>query len=279
MTSIDYNAQFNNRALVPEHPAILARWATDAAQARKRGSSVLDLAYGNDPAERLDLFSARGRKTPLLVFIHGGWWRSLDKSDFSWVAPAYVEGGVSVALLNYGLCPRVSIEDITRQCLRAVTWLRDRAGRYGFDADRIVVAGHSAGGHLAAMMLAAQWPQWRADLPADVVKGAVAVSGVFELGPLLQTPFLNVDLRLDERAVAKLSPARMSPATVAPLITAVGELESAAFHEQNRLIGQAWADVLRADVPLPGANHFTACDALARSGHPLFEATLALCRS
>ncbi|MEN9762121.1 MAG: hypothetical protein RI906_1947, partial [Pseudomonadota bacterium] len=148
----------------------------------------------------------------------------------------------------------------------------------GFDRARIAVGGHSAGGHLTAMMLAARWSQWADDLPADLLKGGYAISGLFDLNPIAKTPFLNVDLKLDAQSATRLSPALMPPATRAPLVTSVGGDESSEFLRQNALIGRRWKRVLRADIAMPGHNHFTVCDDLARPGSAMFNAVLQLCR-
>ena len=274
-----YERQYNARAMIPEHPAIFARWAEAAAANRRLRACVLDLPYGESAAERLDLFPARRDGAPLLVFIHGGYWRSLDKSDFSWIAPAFVAHGVSVALVNYGLAPRTPMEEIVRQVLRSLAWLWRNADRLGFAPERIIVAGHSAGAHLTAMAMAALWPVFGADLPADLVKGGIAISGIYDLEPLVHAPFINADLQLDVARARKLSPIHLPAASAAPLISAAGALESDEFRRQTELIGQAWPDTLRAQLAVPEANHLTVCDALTSPGAPLFHAALDLIRS
>jgi arylformamidase len=269
--------EYNARAGIPDHPAIFARWSASGAQARRDACPLLDLRYGSSPGERLDLFPASHGGAPLLVFIHGGFWRSLDKGDFSWVAPPFVDRGVGLALINYDLAPSVGVETIVLQVLRALEWLWRGAERYRYDASRIVVAGHSAGGHLAAMAMCVRWPLWDPDMPVDLVKGGVSVSGLYDLEPLVYAPFVNQDLKLDERSAFRLSPAWMTPATGAPLVTAVGALESSEFHRQNELIGRQWSRNLRADVPMPGTNHLTVADQLANPASPLFQAALDLC--
>ena len=271
------NREYNNRAMIPDFADYLVRWSAQAAQARAGHAHLAGLRYGSHEKETLDLFPAAGGHSPLMVFIHGGYWRSLDKDDFSWVAPAFLARGISVAVLNYALAPAVSLETITRQVLRALEWLYRNAGSHGIDPARIVVSGHSAGGHLCAMSLAALWPAWDPDLPADLVKGGVAVSGLYDLEPIRLASFLNVDLKLDARSVARLSPAWMPPASRAPLITAVGGLESSEFKRQNALLGARWRANLRADVPMPGCHHLSVIEGLATPGNPLFEASAALC--
>jgi arylformamidase len=273
-----YEREYNARAAIPEHPRIFARWAEQAAATRRLRACLIDLPYGDSSGEKLDLFPARGESAPLFVFIHGGYWRSLDKSDFSWIAPPFVAEGVAVALLNYGLAPRTPMEDIVRQVLHALAWLYRRADRYDIDPTRIFVGGHSAGGHLTAMAMAALWPVFAPDLPTDLVKGGLAVSGLYDLTPLVHAPFINTDLQLDERRALRLSPAFLPPATGAPLYTAVGAGESAEFRRQNDLIAQRWKRNFARDVPMPGCNHLTVCDELGQAGSPLFEAALELLR-
>lgn len=265
--------EYNNRELFPDHPRHFARWQESSARTRGTMTCYLDRAYGDSPGETLDIFPARKGDGSALVFIHGGYWRSLDKKDFSFLAPAWVDAGVSLVVVNYGLAPAVSVERIVQQMLAASAWLYRHAGDYGMDEDRLFVGGHSAGGHLAAMMLAALWPVYDRSLPEDLYKGALAVSGVYDLRPLVQVGWLNGDLRLDEAAALKLSPAFLPPATRAPLCLAVGGLESSAFKRQNALLAQRWKSVLARDVPMPGRDHFTVIDGLADPANPLFAAT------
>jgi arylformamidase len=264
------NREYNNRELVPEHPRYFAHWQQSSAQARRRMSSQLDLAYGTMRGEKLDLFPARKGDGSCFMFIHGGYWRSLDKSDFSFLAPALVDAGISLAVVNYDLCPRVSIEEIVQQMLRASRWLWLHAEDYGMDQDRLYVGGHSAGGHLAAMMMCAQWPGFDRRLPKDLWKGALAISGVYDLRPLVEVDFLQPDLRLDEASAARVSPALMTPATRCPVMTCVGGDESSEFHRQNALIGERWRAAFAGDIPMPGTHHFSVLDGLAEQASPLF---------
>ena len=271
--------EYNARAAIPEHPEIFARWAELGAQTRRRRAGLIDVAYGDDPGEKIDFFPTPQRGSALLVFIHGGYWRSLDKFDFSWIAPGFLDAGVAVALPNYALAPRVPVEEIVRQQLRAIGWLVVNAEELGFDPRRIFVGGHSAGGHLTAMMMAAQWPLHDPSLPADLVKGGLAISGLYDLEPLVPLPFISADLRLDVPAARTVSPVHLPPASTGPLVTAVGALESGEFKRQTQLIRTAWRDHAREHVEVAGANHLTVCDALADPDAPLFRAALALVRS
>jgi len=271
--------EYNARAAIPDHPQIFARWAEHGAQVRRRRAGLIDMPYGDDDGERLDFFPTVHRTSPLLVFIHGGYWRSLDKSDFSWIAPPFLDAGVAVAFLNYGLAPRVAVDEIVRQQLKAIAWLYARAEELGFDRQRIVVGGNSAGGHLTAMMMAALWPELDPALPADLVKGGVAISGLFDLEPLVPLPFINTDLKLDVAGARKVSPVHLPPATGAPLLTAVGALESSEFKRQARLIHQAWPHNAQEELEVAGADHLTVCDRLADPESALFLAALDLVRA
>ena len=267
--------EYSPRELVPDHPKYFARWADESAKARSRMTCHLDLPYGGQkagekPGETLDLFPARKGDGTCLMFIHGGYWRAFDKSDHSFLAPAWVGAGVSLAVVNSDLCPNVRIDDIVQQMRRASRWLWLHAEDYGMDRDRLYVAGHSAGGHLTAMLMATAWPSFDRGLPKDLWKGGLAVSGLYDLRPLLEVDFLQADLRLDAESAARLSPADLTPATRAPFATCVGGDESGAFHRQNALIGERWRNVLAEDIPMPGTHHFSVLDGLMTPSSALF---------
>jgi len=265
--------EYNNRELFPDYPRHFARWAETSARARSIMTCYLDRAYGSSPGETLDIFPSRKGDGSVLMFIHGGYWRSLDKRDFSFLAPAWVDAGVSLVVVNYDLCPAVSLERIVQQMLAASVWLYRNAEAYGMDEDRLYVSGHSAGGHLTAMMLAALWPVIDASLPKNLYKGGLAVSGVYDLRPLVDIDWLKGDLRLDEGAATKASPAFLPPASRSPLSLAVGGQESSEFKRQNALLAERWKRVLLEDIAMPGTDHFTVIDGLADAGNPLFAAT------
>ncbi len=274
-----YTEQYNARAGIPDHPQIFTRWQKESTLVRRTQAGLLDLPVGPADKERLDFYPAYRAGAPLLVFIHGGWWRSLDKSDFTFIVPGYRQAGFNVALTNYTLAPEASIEEISMQQVRALAWLYRNADRLEFDCNRIVVAGHSAGGHLAAMMLAARWPTYASDLPVDLIKGGILMSGLYDLDPVCHADFVNVDLKLNPERALALSPARMPQSHPAPFITSVGDLESDEFKRQTALIGSVWADSFRGDIPLHGINHLTICDAFGDSTHPLFKASCELIAS
>jgi arylformamidase len=247
--------QYNNRARIPEHPQIFERWDKASDLAREGMSRRLDIAYGDGLNETLDVYPTTAADAPVLVFIHGGYWRSLDKRSFAFVAPSFVQAGAMVVVPNYALCPAVTIEQITLQMVRALAWTWRHAALYGGDPRRIVVAGHSAGGHLAAMMLSCDWRVVGKDLPPDLVRRALSISGLYDLEPLRHTPFLQGDLRLTPQAVRRASPA-FFPAPAGTLYAAVGALESDEFLRQNTLIRDRWgARAVPVCESIPGTNH------------------------
>ena len=260
-----YDAQYNNRARIPEYPAILEHWYDESVLARKRHSGMVEQAYGEGPAERLDVFPARHAGSPVLVYIHGGYWRALGKRDQSFIAPPFVEAGAMVALPGYALCPAVGIEQIVMQMVQALAWVYRHAAAHGGDPDRIVVAGHSAGGHLATMMLACDWRAVAADLPADLVKAALPVSGLYELEPLRHAPFLAPDLQLTAASARRLSPAAMPEPATGRLATVVGGDESEEFLRQAALIGSVWPRTVIAAERVPGRNHMSVLSELVDS--------------
>lgn len=260
------DAQYNARAAIPEHPAILRRWAERSEAALETGPHRLDVAYGSGAGERLDLFLPHDAPgpAPVLVYIHGGYWRALDKRDQRFVAPPFAEAGALVVLPNYALCPAVSIEHIVLQMVKALAWIWRNAARYGGDPSRIVVAGHSAGGHLAAMLLQCRWHQVAPDLPPSLLRAALSVSGLYDLEPLRHAPFLAADLRLDAVSARRLSPVRMPP-PAGRLVALVGGDESAEFHRQQALIARAWRPGVQTHV-VPGCHHMNVLHTLADPG-------------
>ena len=272
------DAQLNLRARWPEHPEYFQRWAEESAAARARLPARLDLAYGPTPGQTLDLFGAETEPpAPLLAFIHGGYWQALDKGDFSYLAAPYMDAGVAYASLNYDLAPAVGIGEMVRQIRAALAWLYREAAALGIDRDRIYVAGHSAGGHLAAMTLATDWAGLDTDLPARLVKGGCSVSGIYDLAPV-RLSYHQAVLGIDAPTAAEMSPVAALPAPGTPLILAVGSEETAEFHRQQAVFSGCCRDAGRAapTIDLPGRNHFTAVDAMAEADHPLFRALRAL---
>jgi arylformamidase len=271
---LDFEAEYNNRARVPEYPEIMAGWERDAAtyRAARAGRTTLGIAYGPHERQKIDLFhpDEPDAARPLVLFIHGGYWRSLDRSLFSHLAAGANAHGFPVALPGYRLCPEVTLPDIIDDVRAACLFLWQEHGR------RMVAAGHSAGGHLAAAMVATDWE--RLGAPADLVRRGLAISGVFELAPLLSTS-INQSLHLDAAVADAVSPAYWPVPEGSSLEAWVGADESSEFLRQSRFVAERWAAAGAATryVVLPGLNHFTAPDPLADPGSDMTQALRRLC--
>lgn len=255
MIKVDYEVEYNNRARVPENLALMAGWARDAAAYRERHAPRL-ISYGSGARNRIDFFAGL-EAGPTVVFLHGGYWQALDGSSFSHCARGLNAHGISVAVPTYDLCPDVTVGAIIEQMHTA---LRELA-RLG---QPLVVSGHSAGGHLAACMLSTDWPAIDPGLPKDLVIAAYAISGLFDLTPLVETS-INGALRLDEASARKASPLFWAAPKGRSLDTVVGADESAEYFRQSQTIVDKWgaAGVTTRFGTIAAANHFTAIAPLA----------------
>jgi len=267
--------QYDARGSVDDFPGYMRRYAERAHAARRHHPGSIDLPYGPGVAERLDIFPAPGaRLAPVFVFIHGGYWRALSKEDMHGVVPALTQAGVAVVALEYTLAPEATLAEIVREVRSAVAWLHAHGRVYGLDPDRIHVSGSSAGGHLAAMLMAPEWPA-RYGLPDNVIKGAVALSGLFDLRPLCDT-VVNSWLQLTEAQAWALSPMSHVPPTSAPLILAVGEQETLGFKRQTQAMHALWQQhgLPVSMMEVDAADHFSIVFDLADEKSGLFKATL-----
>ena len=277
-----YDTMYNNQARVPEAKTQMAQWAERSAAARQAATCTLDVAYGEDAGDKLDIFPAATPNAPVFVFLHGGYWRALDKSDHSFIAPPFVKAGACVVVPNYDLCPGtpghpVTVPQIVLQTVRALAWIWRNIAQYGGNPARITVAGHSAGGHLATMMLGCNWQSHDKDLPPDLVRNALSMSGLYELDSIMRTPFLQTTLQLTAAQVRKVSPAWHVRPRSGRLTAVVGGAESFEFQRQNKLIQTSWGTgVVAVCEVLPELNHFTIVDALAEPNTRLHDLARAL---
>lgn len=273
-------AQYNNRAMIAEEALAAIKDDQNARSAAYRAGAArkhLDVAYGPHPRERLDLFLPDGDGAPLFAFMHGGYWQWNDKEGFEFLAEAFVAAGAAFANVEYALCPTVTLAELTDQCRRAMAHLWAGGPRYGYDRGRIVVSGHSAGGHLTAMMMATDWPAFGDGLPRGLVSAGLPISGIYDVEPIRLTP-LNDAVRLEDGDVAGLSPMFMEPPSPAPVTVAFGGDESDEFHRQAEDFRAAWAahGMPARLLDLPGRDHFTALSALAETDNALFREAVEL---
>jgi Esterase/lipase len=271
MDAAAIDRQYNFRKLVPEHVDFFARWEAQSAAVRGRLGGTCDIPVGPHPRQKVDFFPAEPN-APLLVFIHGGYWRALSKDMHAFIAEPFVTRGVAVALIGYGLCPDVTMDELIGHAQHGLDWIIDHAAEFGADSRRLLLAGHSAGGHLAATLLSRN---------PERVNGAIAISGIYDLEPLLHFE-VNEQLRLDADSARRLSPVHNVPAPApAPLLAlALGAEETDEMHRQQADQAQAWAAAGNAvqEIVEPGANHFSVMDRFADPDSALFEATMNVIR-
>ena len=270
--SIDH--QYNPLSTASDAGDIIAGWEQKSALARKVLKGHLGLRFGPTVSEFLDIFPSGDAKAPLHLFIHGGYWRRFTARDFSFVAPGLVEAGISVAVMNYALCPSVTVREIVRQTRSAIFWLKENAAKYGSNATRLSISGHSAGAHLLAMALSTDWPR-DYGIPQECIGGACAISGIFDLAPLPYS-YLQPKLQLSGNDVQHLSPIQNIPNQAPDLTVMVGDEETDEFVRQSRDFLTTWQDKGLAGnwELIPGAHHFNILDGFEDSASRLFKTVL-----
>jgi arylformamidase len=264
------DAQYDNRAKVKNAMDWIGRYGGESARVRAELPMRFDVPYGPHHAERLDVFPAAGpERAPVQIFVHGGYWHRLDKADFSFVARGMRPAGAATVVIDYGLIPSVDIDTLVGQCRAAVAWVHEHAADFGGDPARIFVSGHSAGGHLVAMLLATSWSAL--GRPADVLKGGCAISGLNDLEPI-RLCYLNDVLGLTPESARRNSPVSLPAPRPGALLLAVGGDEGPEYHRQTDDLAAA-SGVAPADVmDMAGHDHFSVVGELASPVSPLARA-------
>jgi len=258
----EINRQFMPRLAVPDHESWLAAHAELSETARRTLPCHLDIPYGQTPLQKLDIFPAVRAPAPVQVYFHGGYWRALDKSTYRFMALSMAPSGIATVLVNYDLCPAVTLDDIVAQTIASVAWVYRNGAAYGCDPQRLYVSGNSAGAHLAAMALAQDWHA--RGLPADLIKGACCITGIYDIAPVLRID-ANAEIRLKPEMVARNSPLSLPLPARPPVIVAVGADETPLWIKQST----DYAAKLRAAgaatelMIVPGTHHFSVPRSLA----------------
>jgi arylformamidase len=250
--------EYNNRTKAPGFDFdAFQRWCgEESAAARKRHRCHLDIPYGPTAAEKLDIFIGDAAGGEVEIFFHGGYWRAFEKDEFSYVANGFVPRGVTTVVVNYALIPTVTMDQLVEQCRAAVRWVFEHIAEYGGDPARLSLSGHSAGGHLVAMMLATDWPAY-AGMPADPFKRAYAMSGLYDLEPV-RLCFINDILQLDSDTAARNSPVLLTPRHACELVVAVGDREGDEYLRQSLALVQAWSrDGSTSELSVLPDDHFS----------------------
>ncbi len=261
---------YNNRDRVPDHGDLLEAYAEIGEEYVSAHDAHLDIAFGQADEELLDIYPAQNveQPSPVLIYFHGGYWYSRHKDDFRFIAAGFTGAGITVVVVNYALIPSVDMAELVRQCQSSVAWVHTHVEAYGGDPNRLFVTGHSAGGHLTAMMFATEWSTF--GVPATAIAGGIALSGLYDLEPVRLTN-MNEILQFDTDTVRHFSPATLRPTVHAPLVCAVGGDESSEFVRHNNMLVQPWSKdgILTETIVTPGLNHFSILGDFAIQGGTL----------
>lgn len=249
---------YNNRDRVPNHPELLTVYAARGASYIEQHPHHLDIPFGASAEETLDIYPALDGDgpRPVLIYFHGGYWYSRHKDDFRFIAEGFTDAGITVVVVNYALIPSVDMAELIRQCRASVAWTQKNISEFGGDPNRLFVSGHSAGGHITAMMFASDWEAM--GVPASAIAGGFAISGLYDLEPI-RLSNMNETLGFTEDTVRDYSPVHLAPSVNAPMVFAVGGDETSEFLRHNELLREDWnAKGVEIDTMVaPGLNHFS----------------------
>ncbi len=250
--------QYNNRLNASDHEIHLHQWEVLSREAEQKYTVHKNIAYGKLEREKLDIFPSEKPGSKTLVFIHGGYWYKHNPSDFYLIASAFRKYGITTVFIGYPLMPDHSLDQLVCSCRLAISWLCKNLSSYHGNSEQLYVSGHSAGGHLASMMMATDWPQFDKSLSRDTVKGVCSISGLYNLLPV-QLCYVNEIIKLDKESAIRNSPVQLLPYTPCPLVLAVGGTETTAYKEQSQELYATWTHK-HAEVELleiAGFNHFS----------------------
>jgi len=266
-TQAELDAQYNNRARVPESVDIMAAYKARGDAYIAEATPITDLTFGGTPAEVLDVYPAQNASdpTPVMVYIHGGYWYSRHKDDFRFIPAGFAPAGATVVVVNYALIPDVDLGELVRQCEASVAWVYKNIAKYGGDPDRLYLTGHSAGGHVTAMLFTTDWDSY--GVPASSIKGGVAISGLYDLEPI-RLNYMGPELNFTEQTVSDFSPIDLKRTVDAPILFAVGGDESSEFQRHNGMLPKAWPGETD-ELVVPGLNHFTILEDFSTEGRTL----------
>ncbi len=253
--------QYNVRLHTPDFNDYFEKWERLSRETEKKLSVNRDISYGELTLEQLDIYPSSQQHSKVLVFIHGGYWQMLDKSNFHFVANTFCADNITTVLLNYPLAPDYTMDQIVLSCSNAISWVYNNIATYNGDPNQIYIAGHSAGGHLATMMMTTQWSAIDSKLPLKLIKGVCSISGLSNLVPI-QLCYQNNGLRMDMETAIRNSPVSLGPLVTCPLLIAVGGGETEEFIDQSRELEIAWNktnDQIKL-IQVPGKNHYSIMD-------------------
>ena len=263
---------YNVRLLVDDFDGLISRWSDRSEKFRQNVDSSLNCQYGDGEKDKLDIFRCGEANAPLFIFVHGGYWQRGDKSVYSFVAESFINSGIDVALIGYQLCPVASMTNIVEKIQEAIIWIWRNAENYSISKNRINVSGHSAGGHITGMILATDWQQISSDLPTDLVKTGIPISGLYQLEPLRKTTIADA-LGLDDVESMALSPHFFEPITTAPILVTLGGTETPEFHWQTDQFVEKWKlhDISLDYHAEPDVDHFGVVERLASKDSQIFK--------
>jgi arylformamidase len=270
------NKQYNNRFNVPDHERHLDNWELLSRQAEKKYFFYKDIPYGSLSAETLDIFPSAKPSSKTLVFIHGGYWYKHKPADFYLVADAFRNYGVTTVLIGYPLMPAFSLDQLVLSCRKAIQWVHKNISQYSGNAEEMYVSGHSAGAHLASMMMTTEWPQFNPQLKADTIKGVCAISGLYNLVPV-QLCYVNDTLQMNIETAWRNSPVQLKPETDCPLVLAVGAKETPEYLAQSRELYTNWTEKKATAelLEIAGEDHFSILATMLDHSSPLHQS---MCR-